>query len=455
MVEFLEPGGTLEMVGAAVRELVDPVLPLDDLIALLPSLAHMVEAAGQPAWRVLDRLDDAYEIVDGWCASPTIHGAQLALITSLQEVANTYGVVSIEDLGILNPSQSGGAGVQSLRSWLSYCGYVLEGENVFTRTQSVGDRAASILSVVGSPMAAQQILDKFGVERNLGSLKNAMSHDDRLERVDRDRWALKEWGLESYGGVRSLVREEVARGGGQIPMDSLIERITGKYSVTASSVVTYASSPPFEVKSGIVRFVSADHAARKSPERTRRLYRHGKDWLYRVRVTTEHLRGSGSVAPIAIASILDLEPGGVRKLKSALGPQSVSWSGPQPAFGTIRRFLVEQDTAIGSEVFLVLGDDGSFSIRPVEVAQGQQLDQALALVGATDQQSRSEPRITFARAAGLPDNSPAVSVIGAYRDRGDGDIADLLVSVKDQLVDGAVIARPVPSTEIREILDLL
>ena len=108
-----------------------------------------------------------------------------------------------------------------------------------------------------------------------------------------------------------------------------------------------------------------------------------------------------------------------------------------------------------SEVFLVLGDDGSFSIRPVEVAQGQQLDQALALVGATDQQSRSEPRITFARAAGLPDNSPAVSVIGAYRDRGDGDIADLLVSVKDQLVDGAVIARPVPSTEIREILDLL
>ena len=37
-----------------------------------------------------------------------------------------------------------------------------------------------------------------------------MSGDDRFERVDRDRWALREWGMEAYAGVRSLIRERVA-----------------------------------------------------------------------------------------------------------------------------------------------------------------------------------------------------------------------------------------------------
>ena len=113
MVEFLEPGETLEMVSAAVRELVGPVLPLDDLISLVPALARLVEAVGQPAWRVLDRLDDAYEIADGWCASPTIYGAQVATHTRLQEVANEHGVVRLEDLDSLNPSQQGEAARQS------------------------------------------------------------------------------------------------------------------------------------------------------------------------------------------------------------------------------------------------------------------------------------------------------------------------------------------------------
>jgi hypothetical protein len=184
MVEFLEPGATLELVGAAARELIGTVLPLADLVALMPALARSVEAVGQPAWRVLDRLDGAYEIEDGWCASPTILGAQTAALTRLQEVANPHGVVRIEDLDPLNPNQAEAAGRQSLRDWLIYCGYVLDGDYIFTRTQSVGDRAASILSVVGSPMASQDILDRFGVERSLGSLKNAMASDDRFERVD-------------------------------------------------------------------------------------------------------------------------------------------------------------------------------------------------------------------------------------------------------------------------------
>jgi hypothetical protein len=454
MMVFLEPGGDLEMLAATVRELIGNVLPLNELITWVPALGQSVEVVGQPAWRVLDRLDDAYEIMDSWCVSPTVRAAQALTLARLEEAANAHGVVHLDDLEPLNPRQSGDAARQTIRSWLAYCGYELHGDHVFTRTQSVGDRAAAVLSVVGSPMDSQGILNQMGIERTLGSLKNAMAVDDRFERVDRDRWALAEWGLESYAGVRALVREEVARGGGQMPIDELVERIAGKYSVSASSVIVYASSPPFEAKNGIVRFASTGRQARKSPTRTRRLYRRGSEWLYRVRITKEHLRGSGSVAPVAIAGILGLQYGTTRQLPSALGPQSVSWTGTQPAFGTIRRFLVAEDTAIDTEIFLVIADDGTFRIERVDVGEGEPLGKALALVGAKDDQSRRKPRIALARAIGLPDDSPAASVIGGYRERGDEDVAEVLLSIKDQLSDSAA-PRPGPAAEISEILDLL
>jgi hypothetical protein len=158
---------------------------------------------------------------------------------------------------------------------------------------------------------------------------------------------------------------------------------------------------------------------------------------------------------MAIAGILGLQYGQTRLLQSVLGPQSVSWTGNQPSFGTIRRFLVADDLAIGNEIFLVIGDDGSFRIEPADVSGGDRLDRALRLVGATGTGTRQQPRVALATAIGLPADSPAASVIGGYRERGDSDIAELLLPVRDQL-DGGPAARPaVPSADIDEILDLL
>jgi RNA polymerase sigma factor (sigma-70 family) len=445
----------LGAVSATVREVVGIVFPLADLIRLIPALARPVPAAGQPAWRVLDRLDDAYEIKDGWCAAPTIVSAQTETLTRLQEHANRHGVASISDLPSLNPNLPAESALASMKDWLRYCGFSVDGEYVFTRLQSVGDRAAGILSVTGSPMSSQDILDRLGIERSLTSLRNAMGADDRFERVDRDKWALAEWGLESYSGIRALVREEVARGGGQIPMDTLIERIAGRYSVSANSVIAYASAPPFEAKGGIVRFAVGDRDTRKGPERTRRLYRRADAWLYRIMVTNEHLRGSGSPAPMALAAILGLQHGQVRQLESALGPQTISWVGPQPAFGTIRRFLVDSDVSIGSEIFLVIDDNGSFRIEPVDTSDAEPLERALRLAGATGAAARQHPRIALAAAIGLPEESSASSVIGGYRERGDTDIAELLLSARDQLDEPPADRKSVPSADIDEILDLL
>jgi hypothetical protein len=455
IVRELESGGSLERIVAAVRELVGTVLPLADLLRLVPALAHPVEAVGQPAWRVLDRLDDAYEIEDGWCAAPTTQSAQNETLTRLQEHANRHGVAMVGDLSPLNPNQSEDSAVASLRDWLSYCGYEVAGDWVFTRVSTVGDRAAAVLSVTGSPMSSQDILNRLGVERSLVSLRNAMGSDDRFERVDRDKWALSEWGMKSYTGIRALVREEVGRNGGEIPLETLIERITGRYTVSANSVIAYASALPFEARAGIVRFSTGERELHKTPERTRRLYQRADGWIYRVTVTKDHLRGSGSPAPVALANILGIQHGQARQLASELGPQTITWTGSQPAFGTIRRFLIDSDIEIDSEIFLVIGDNDSFRIEPIDVSDTAPLECSLRLVGVHDEVARKHPRAALATAIGLPETSSVASVIGGYRERGDTDIAELLLSIRDQLEEPPVAQSIDQSADIDEILDLL
>lgn len=433
LVEALDSGCSLGAVSTVVRELVGTALPLAELLRQVPALAHHVRTVAEPAWRVLEGLDAAYEIKDGWCAAPTIERARAEALTRLQERANRHGVVMIDDLDPLNPSQSGESARACLRDWLVYCGCDVDDAWVFTRLHSIGDRAAAILSVVGSPMASRDILARLGARRNLVALKNVMTSDDRFDRVDRDQWGLSEWGAKSYRGIKALVGEEVAHSGGEIPVDKLIERIAGRYAVSANSVITYASSPPFEARGGIVRFCTGAPGSRKQPARTKRLYRRPDSWLYRVKVTKDHLRGSGSAAPVALAVALGIGHGQVRRLAARLGPQTLAWTANQPTFGSIRRLLAGSCAEVGSEIFLVIGDDGSFHIEPVIAGDGNPLERALHLVGVTSAAARSDPIAALAAAIGMPEGTSVASVIDSYRKRGETDIAELLSVARDEL----------------------
>ena len=117
---------------------------------------------------------------------PTLSAAQDWTRTHLREHANEHGVVQIDDLILVETSTPELRG-DLTRKWLSTCGYVVDGSYVLTRTQSVGDYAAGILSIIGSPMSANDLVERFVFERSVGSLKNAMSIDDRFERSFRSK----------------------------------------------------------------------------------------------------------------------------------------------------------------------------------------------------------------------------------------------------------------------------
>ncbi|WP_229992221.1 sigma factor-like helix-turn-helix DNA-binding protein [Arthrobacter sp. Bi26] len=206
LLGYICGGGPLAMVADAARRLIGTIRPLEDLLALMPSLGKTVEAVGQPAWRVLDGLDDAYEIEEGWCAVPTLQSAETVTRAQLEERADQYGVARLAELDLIETSHPEQLS-DLTAAWLRRLGYTVEDHVVLTRVQSVGDYAAAVLSVTGSPMGAQEIVDRFVFDRTVGSLKTALSLDERFERVDRDRWALREWGMEAYAGIRSVIRE--------------------------------------------------------------------------------------------------------------------------------------------------------------------------------------------------------------------------------------------------------
>ncbi|SDO34394.1 RNA polymerase, alpha chain C terminal domain [Nakamurella panacisegetis] len=452
---LIAPGGALADIGASVRHAIGQVMPLDDLLELFPSLGQWVAGVEQPAWRVLDRIDDGYEIENGWCLTPSRTAVRADTQVELQELADQYGVVRLEAITLVKTIH-GERQAEVTAAWLDSCGgYVVDGGHVFSRTSSVGDYAAAILSVTGTPLGSQEIVDRFAFERSVGSLRNAMSVDDRFKRIDRDRWALTEWGMDAYAGIRSKIREVVTQSGGTAQLDDLIESITSRYSVSASSVVTYASAPPFETRDGIVRVADTKRGERKTPARTRRLFRRDDAWAYRLRISTEHLRGSGSVAPIAVASLLNLEYGETRLLETPLGPQTIAWTGTQPQFGTIRRFLMEGDMQADTEAFLVIRDDGTFAFEPARHLMDKSLEDALTLVGARAGLQGDKARAALAVAVGLPATTPVTSIIAAYRERGDGEIADLITDIRQELEAGQSSERVEHSAEVDDILSLL
>lgn len=444
----------LRLVAESARSLIGTIRPLADLIALIPAMGRTVERVQHPAWRVLDRLDDAYEIEDEWCVVPTMTAARSMTQTQLQESADQYGVVRLDELDLIKTSHPDRL-AELTAAWITHCGFLVHGKYALTRTSSVGDYAAAILSIHGSPLSAQEVVDRFAFERSARSTRNALSTDDRFERVDRDLWALKEWGLDAYGGIRSAIRELVTRGGGRAKLDDIVEYITERYSVSGNSVIAYAATAPFATRDGMVQLGNGDRSSRKAPQNTRRLFRRSNGWAYRVRVTTDHLRGSGSAVPMAIATLLDLQYGQSVQLDNPLGPQTVAWTGRQPSIGTIRRFLMDGDVAAGAEIFLILLDDGGFDFERARDPIDNALADALTLVGADPTLDREDARIALARAIALPDDSRVTSIIGEYSSRGDDDVATLLLAVREYLETGDAPTPAGVGADVDEILDLL
>ncbi|MDR1077689.1 MAG: hypothetical protein LBL55_03315 [Propionibacteriaceae bacterium] len=422
-------GGLVEAVAAVLSGFEGVAYPLADMLARMPALGDTVHSVQQPVWRVLDRLSDDIEIAGGWCVRPSMRAAVESTRAALAAVADAHGVASLGAARLVvmdDPASS----AEAAKRWVRHCGIVVEGYFALTRTSLLGDYAAATLALAGEPLSSQQIVGRFAGEYNEYSLREQMAGDDRFDRVDRDKWGLREWGFAAYSGIREEIGRLLDRCGGSVPLEDLVMELTGRFSVSARNVVFHAGLPPFQRRDGIVSRSSSAMTPAKRPEQTAKLFRVPGGWTYRVRVSKDHLHGSGLSLPVAMAPILGLRLGGSRVLTSPEGPQSVYWTMARPSLGTIRRFLAKGGVKPGAEAFLVFNDTSAFEFVLARPPVGEPLADALRLVNRPATADFGKARRALAKAIRLPKTSSWAEIIAGYEGRGDHDIAELLARVR-------------------------
>ncbi|PWU59463.1 hypothetical protein DLE60_16275 [Micromonospora globispora] len=440
---------------ASLRTEIQPIAALDRLITLHPDLARDVPGVNVPLWLVLDRLDDYFEVTDGWAAAPDVAAAREQTRILLEDFATEHGLV---DLAAVTAATS--MPKTELLAWLSWCGYVLHNNQILTRTRSLSDHAAGLLAATGEPLHIDELQLQMGRDNSIRSLANQLGDDERFVRTDRATWGLASWQLEEYTSIRQQIGLELAAAGGEVEIGQLIESITSRFDVSPSSVQAYAGNGDYEIVQGVVRRRESPAAPRKAPSATRRLFKHDDDWWkFRVTVTRDHLRGSGFPVPSGVASLVGCAQGEVVELESDLGTQSIRWTGLQPSSGTIKRFLDRLEVREGQNVFLEFGPYGRFDIslqKPVS-PEDEPWEQAVALVGSAEGVGDLEDaRMALAMAVDLPINAKPRHILSAYRQRGDDDVAALLEQVwtrpRHQWVDQSP-ADPSDHEDGRNVLD--
>ncbi|MEU8898049.1 hypothetical protein [Nocardia sp. NPDC048505] len=411
-----------DVLAAAAR----PMAALARVCGAEPDLAAPVPELGLCLWQVLIRLDDRVEVVDDWIVDTSPEAARQRVRKILTVAATPEGLVDITtaaaafDLPVAETEQA-----------LGYLGYRLVDGHVLTRSGSVHDAIAAVLALAGEPLTVAEIQAAVVPSRSVSSIRNAMVADDRFGKSDRTRWGLTRWGTR-YVPIHRQIGQILDANGGRIDLDELVRQVTRSFDVREVSVRTYAATGEYVTTAGVVTRRERSYAPRKSPAKTRGLYREGAVFRWRTTIAAAHVKGSAFNLPSALAGLIGVGPNHPVELASRLGPQSVLWVSVQARSGTIKRFVDELGLSVGDEVFLEFtpGTAGlRFDVVPVaEPAGGDKLRRALAATGhsAAARLPKGQLRAELAEAVWLPAATDLPALGAALRARGETQLADLV-----------------------------
>lgn len=409
---------------AALRVDVRPVAAFDRMVRTHPVLGRTVPGFDVPLWRVLHRLDDRFEVADGWIAVPDLPDAEKQTRGLLSEFESPNGVVepaAVKAVWSLPDDE--------FEAWTRYCGTTTFEGRLLSPPDGLAGRAAQVLEVLGDPLTADTLVARMGVNADVHTLVSELADDERFT-SDGERWALAEWDVDVVTAIRTRIARLVDSRGGSADRDMVVAALVDRFGISEDSARTFTAGGDFEVVDGRVRRRHRAHVPIAVPERTRRLYRLGEAWRLRIPATRDHLRGAEFTVPSAVAAIAGCAPGGHVVLPSRLGGQTLRWTGPVPRLSSIRRFLEDVGVEEDNELLLEVRTDGRFDVLPLRTVadNAEPLRKALSLIGHTEPETVPEERIAsaLASALGLDGESRPRRILSAYRARRETEVVALL-----------------------------
>jgi hypothetical protein len=255
---------------------------------------------------------------------------------------------------------------------LDYFGYRVFAEQVISWRGTLADKAYILLTNAGHPMTKEEISSDIPGEHSIRTLGNYLSSDGRFVRVNRTQFALSTWGMGAYKGIIGELTAEILRAGGDATLERLTGYLTKSFDVSERSIITYLNSPRFAKTSrgGFrVRRDDEDVSVQTRVELTRSCFFVRQKWSYRLQIDDELLRGSGRAVPGAFVQAVGICRGDVSTYSSEWGDYRISWGGPQPTIGSVRRFVEAFELKNGDWLYLAPGDGqlDVFAVRNAEL----------------------------------------------------------------------------------------
>jgi Sigma-70, region 4 len=351
--------------------------------------------------------------------------------------AEETGVASAEDVRSLLLSHEIHEDQQEL--WMQTFGRLrpLDG-GWFLSSGNVIDAAVRFLKYRGEPLTVEEILEGLGRDASLRSVRQRLFEDERVHRVTKSDFALREWGMDEYTSVAAEMVEEIERSGGGVRLDELVERLAARHDISPVSVRMYATRPMFVI----------DAQDRVSVRQDSSSYAVGSDLTavplcyelepgvasWRVKVDSEIIRGSGRRIPEPLAGWLGLTPGNQMELAHTAGSTLLSWTAwGQPTIGSLKYFVDSAAGAAGGWLVLVFRSPCALAVHYVAnpAAPDLNFETVARMVGVTES---TEALANLATVLGIEPSSDnlAFRVRGTLASRGDEE----LVSIVDRIMFG-------------------
>jgi hypothetical protein len=325
---------------------------------LLKNYSYLKTVVGPKGLRIIDVFCAASENIrnqDSWLSSFTTKQLNKKLVTILEPFSKTEGTITY--LSVANALSTAWVKLDDKdvsilianAGWTNFMGHLL-------RPREVGmqDYAYVVLSVNKEPMTPEEILLKIGKERTLTSLKNALATDQRFDRVTKNDYGLRSWGLPSYSNISDMIVKYIEENG-SVALSSLEKLFSSTYNVSVKSIRVYASTFPLEIVGGIVSKTSVRPVIRKPIADTKNVYMANDRVLLRLTVTDEHLRGSGVPVSAVFASCLGVDFGDAKKYRYSAGHLKLSRPKNTAQLSSIRSICSELELQEGDQVFLSFG----------------------------------------------------------------------------------------------------
>jgi hypothetical protein len=296
-------------------------------------------------------------------------------------------------------------------------------------------------------MSREKILAEIGEDKSVRSLGNALLAESRFRRLGPDLFGLSSWGGHSYSTVQDAIADEVTAQGGEATIEHLVRVLVHRFGISEDSVRSYALGPRFvRTGGGRIRIRRTQDGAEgfsrlggRSLEFTKRCYRLGDAWSYRLQITQDTLRGSGTMIPAAVAAFIGLRPLCTRRLPSPIGDVSFGWPSLQPTMGSVRDAVTELDGGIGDYLFIDLAADRIIRFRVVKRTRLESvggIERVLLETGSEPTRDPTHDIQILAVAIGLAnDGSGLPAVRRQLRARGEEDLLSMLPQISTGKTD--------------------